>query len=63
MGPFNLKKQRWHRFPVFSDVPPFENISFELGVVDYSQLPIFILIGFWEIKKFLMNGLRESACI
>jgi hypothetical protein len=22
----------------------FENISFELGVVDYSQLPIFILI-------------------
>jgi hypothetical protein len=31
--------------------------------LNYSQLPIFILILFWEIKKFLMNGLHESACI
>jgi hypothetical protein len=23
MGPFYLKKQRWHRFPVFPEVPPF----------------------------------------
>jgi hypothetical protein len=36
----------------------FENILFEL-----SRLPIFILIRFWEISKFLTNGLRESPCI
>jgi hypothetical protein len=41
----------------------FENNLFELGAVDYIQLPIFILIQFWEIRKFLTNGLRESACI
>jgi hypothetical protein len=41
----------------------FENILFELGTVDDSRLPIFILIRFWEIRKFLTNGLRESACI
>jgi hypothetical protein len=23
MGPFYLKKQRWHRFPVIPEVPPF----------------------------------------
>jgi hypothetical protein len=23
MGPFYLKKQRWHRFPIFPEVPPF----------------------------------------
>jgi hypothetical protein len=50
-------------FRYFRKCRHFENISFELGVVGYSQLPIFILIWFWEIKKFLMNGLRESACI
>jgi hypothetical protein len=27
------------------------------------ELPIFILIRFWEIRSFLTNGLRESACI
>jgi hypothetical protein len=31
--------------------------------VDYSRLPIFILIRFWEIRKFLTNGLCESACL
>jgi hypothetical protein len=41
----------------------FKNILFELGAVDYSRLSIFILIRFWEIRKFLANGLRESACI
>jgi hypothetical protein len=40
-----------------------ENNLFELGAIDYIQLPIFILIQFWEIRKFLTNGLRESACI
>jgi hypothetical protein len=39
------------------------HISFELGAVDYSELPIFILIQFWKIRKFLMKGLRESPCI
>jgi hypothetical protein len=38
-------------------------ILFELGEVHYSRLPIFILIGFWEMRKFLTNGLRESARI
>jgi hypothetical protein len=28
-----------------------------------SWLPIFILIRFWEIRKFLTNVLRESPCI
>jgi hypothetical protein len=23
MEPFDLKKQRWHRFPVIPEVPPF----------------------------------------
>jgi hypothetical protein len=31
-------------FRYFRKCHHFENISFELGVVDYSQLPIFILI-------------------
>jgi hypothetical protein len=39
------------------------HILSELGAVDYSQLPIFTLIQFWEIGKFLTNELRESACI
>jgi hypothetical protein len=33
----------------------FESVAilkFEHGAVDYSRLPIFILIRFWEIKKF-----------
>jgi hypothetical protein len=28
----------------------------------WSFIPIFILIRFWEIRSFLTNGLRESAC-
>jgi hypothetical protein len=63
MGPVYLKTQRWRRFPYFRQYRHFENILFELGSVDYSQLQIFILIRFWEIKKFLTNGLHESACI
>jgi hypothetical protein len=62
-GAFLLKKNKdGIDFRYFRKCRHFKNISFELGVVDYSQLPIFILIWFWEIKKFLMNGLRESAC-
>ncbi|CAH1372394.1 unnamed protein product [Tenebrio molitor] len=60
MGPFHLKKRRWRRFP---RCRCFENILFELRAVDYKRLPIFVLIRFWEIKKFLTNGLRESPCI
>jgi hypothetical protein len=41
----------------------FENILFELGAVDYSRIPIFVLIRFLEIRKILTNGLRESPCI
>jgi hypothetical protein len=63
MGPFHLKKLRWRRFPAFPECRHFENILFELGDVDDSRLPIFILVGFWEIRKFLTNRLRESACI
>jgi hypothetical protein len=30
MGLFHLKKQRWRQFTVFPEVPPFENILFDL---------------------------------
>jgi hypothetical protein len=50
-------------FRYFRKCRHFENILFELGAVDYSWLPIFVLIRFWEIRKFLTNGLRESPCI
>jgi hypothetical protein len=50
-------------FPYFRKCRHFENILFELGAVDYSRLPIFVLIRFWKIRKFLKNGLRESPCI
>jgi hypothetical protein len=49
-------------FRYFRKCRHFENILFELGRVDYSRLPIFILIRFWEIRKFLTKGLRESLC-
>jgi hypothetical protein len=57
------KNQDGVDFRYFRKCPHFENISFELAAVDYSELPIFILIRFWEIRKFLTNGLRESVCI
>jgi hypothetical protein len=47
-------------FRYFQKCRHFENILFELGAVDYSRLPIFILILFWEIRKFLTNRVRES---
>jgi hypothetical protein len=40
----------------------FESVAilkFEHGAVDYSRRPIFILIRFWESKKFF----AESPCI
>jgi hypothetical protein len=61
MGPFYLKKNKdGVDFRHFRECRHFENISFELGAVDYSRLPIFILLRFWEIGKFLTNGVRES---
>jgi hypothetical protein len=62
-GLFIKKNKDAVDFRYFRKCHHFENISFELGVVDYSQLPIFILIWFGEISKFLMNGLRESVCM
>jgi hypothetical protein len=40
-GDFLFKKTK---MASISGISGSENISFELGVVDYSQLPIFILI-------------------
>jgi hypothetical protein len=57
------KKKYGVDFRYFRKCHHFENILFEFGVADYSRLPIFILIRFWEIRKFLTNGLRESPCI
>jgi hypothetical protein len=58
MGHFHLKKTS-----VFPEVSPFWKYFIWTGAVDYSRLPIFILIRFWESRKFLTNGLRDSACI
>jgi hypothetical protein len=64
MGPFLKEKTKMAvDFRYFRKRRHFENILFELGAVDYSRLPIFILIRFGEIRKFLTNGLRESPCI
>jgi hypothetical protein len=63
MGPFHLKIEDGVDFRYFRKCRAFENILFELGVVDYSWVPIFVLIRFWEIRKFQTNGLRESPCI
>jgi hypothetical protein len=58
-----LKNKGGVDFRYFRKFRYFENILFELGAVDYSRLSIFVLIRFWEMRKFLTNGLRESPCI
>jgi hypothetical protein len=63
MGPLHLKKKDGVDFRYFRKCRQFESILFELGAVDYSRIPIFVLIRFLEIRKFLTNGLRESPCI
>jgi hypothetical protein len=63
MGPLHLKNIDGVDLRYFRKRHHFENILFELGAVDYGRLPIFILIRFWAIRKFLTNGLRESPCI
>jgi hypothetical protein len=63
MGSFYLKQKDGVYFRHFSKCRHFESILFELGAVHYSRLPIFVLIRFWEIRNFLTNRLRESACI
>jgi hypothetical protein len=59
-GTLLLKKKDGVDFRYFRKCQHFENILFELDAVDYSPLRIFILlvIRFWEIRKFLKNGLR-----
>jgi hypothetical protein len=59
MGPHNLKKNK--NDVDFRKSRHLENILFELGAVDYSRLIIFIVIRFWEIRKFLTNALPEIS--
>jgi hypothetical protein len=63
MVPFHLKNEDGVDFRYCRKCRYFENISFELAAVDYSQPPLFILIRFCKIRNFLTKGLRESACI
>jgi hypothetical protein len=60
---FKKKNKDGVDFRYFRKCHHFESILFELGAVDYSRLPIFVLIRFLEIRKFLTNELRESPCI
>jgi hypothetical protein len=55
MESFRLKNKDSVDFRYFQKSRHFENILFELGAVGYQ-------FSFWEIRKFLMNGLRESVC-
>jgi hypothetical protein len=57
MGPFLKKNKDGVDFRYFWKRRHFENNLFELGAVNDTRLPIFILIRFWEIRKFLTNGL------
>jgi hypothetical protein len=64
MGPFHLKNKNGVGFRYFPCVAILKIFYvFEFRAVNYNRLPIFILTRFWEIRKFLTNGLRESACI
>jgi hypothetical protein len=56
MGPFHLKNKVSVVFRYFRKCGHFENILFQLGVVDYSRLLISILIRFWKIRKFQRTG-------
>jgi hypothetical protein len=54
MGPSYLKKME----PIsgISGTVVILKICISIELVDDSRLPIFILIRFWEIRKFLTNG-------
>jgi hypothetical protein len=60
---FHFKNKDGVDFRYFWKCHHFKNVWFELGAIEYSRLPIFILVRFWEIRKFLTNGLRESPCM
>jgi hypothetical protein len=56
MGPSHLKKMEPASGISGTVVILKICILIELGAVDDSRLPIFILIRFWEIRKFPTNG-------
>jgi hypothetical protein len=47
---FNVESKYEVKMGYFRKCRHFENSLFELGTVDYSRLPIFVLIRFWEIR-------------
>jgi hypothetical protein len=55
MGPFRLKNKYGVDFRYFRKCRHFENVLFEPAAVDYSRLPIFVLIRFWEIRIKFIN--------
>jgi hypothetical protein len=62
MGPFHLKNQDGVDFRYFRKRPILKIFYLNLEQSIIVQLPIFILIRFWEIREFLTNRLRESPC-